>query len=118
LRRKAISLLFGLESKHNSQVKLTEEEVNWLTDLGREYRLLKKKEQFHPGNFQSLIKRVDAIPVSMSLGQAAYESAYATSRFAGEGNALFGQWTWSGDGIKPSDADNDSTHKVMRFNFH
>ena len=39
-----------------------------------------------------------------------------TSRFAQEGNALFGQWTWSGEGIKPSGADKDETHKVMKFN--
>jgi uncharacterized FlgJ-related protein len=37
----------------------------------------------------------------MALGQAAYESAYATSRFAMEGNSLYGQWRW-GSGIVPS----------------
>ena len=59
--------------------------------------------------------RMDEIPVSMAIAQAAKETGWGTSRFAQEGNALFGQWTWSGDGIKPSDADNDSTHKVMKF---
>ena len=58
---------------------------------------------------------MDEVPVSMAIAQAAKETGWGTSRFAQEGNALFGQWTWSGEGIKPSDADNDSTHKVMKF---
>jgi len=51
----------------------------------------------------------------MAIAQAAKETGWGTSRFAQEGNALFGQWTWSGDGIKPAGADDDSTHKVMKF---
>ena len=39
-----------------------------------------------------------------------------TSRFAQEGNALFGQWTWSGEGLKPKEADENKGHKVMKFN--
>ena len=58
---------------------------------------------------------MDEVPVSMAIAQAAKETGWGTSRFAQEGNALFGQWTWSGEGIKPSDADDDSTHKVMKF---
>ena len=58
---------------------------------------------------------MDQIPVSMVIAQAAKETGWGTSRFAQEGNALFGQWTWSGEGIKPSDADDNSTHKVMKF---
>jgi uncharacterized FlgJ-related protein len=48
----------------------------------------------------SLLYRVDAVPAGLALGQAAYESGYGTSRFAVEGNSLFGQWTYQGDGIK------------------
>ena len=58
---------------------------------------------------------MDIIPVSIAIAQAAKETGWGTSRFALEGNALFGQWTWSGEGIKPADADNDATHKVMKF---
>ncbi len=50
-----------------------------------------------------LLDRVDIIPPSLALGQAAYESGYATSRFAVEGNALFGQWTYNGKGMKPKE---------------
>jgi Bax protein len=59
--------------------------------------------------------RMDEVPVSMAIAQAAKETGWGTSRFAQEGNALFGQWTWSGDGLKPKDADKDKGHKVMRF---
>ena len=58
---------------------------------------------------------MDEIPVSLAIAQAAKETGWGTSRFAQEGNALFGQWTWSGDGIKPAGADVDSKHKVAKF---
>ena len=58
---------------------------------------------------------MDIIPVSIAIAQAAKETGWGTSRFALEGNALFGQWTWSGEGIKPANADSDATHKVMKF---
>ncbi len=59
--------------------------------------------------------RMDEVPVSLAIAQAAKETGWGTSRFAQEGNALFGQWTYSGDGIKPAGSDSKDTHKVMRF---
>ena len=54
-----------------------------------------------------LLKKVDAIPFSLALAQAAVESGWGTSRFALEGNALYGQWVWNEDlGIKPKLAQN------------
>ena len=44
---------------------------------------------------------MDIIPVSIAIAQAAKESGWGTSRFALEGNAMFGQWTWGKDGIEP-----------------
>ena len=58
---------------------------------------------------------MDEVPVSLAIAQAAKETGWGTSRFAQKGNALFGQWTWSGDGIKPAGAEIDSTHKVASF---
>ena len=43
------------------------------------------------------------------------ETGWGSSRFAQEGNALFGQWTWSGEGIKPLDLEKDKKHKVAKF---
>ena len=48
-----------------------------------------------------VLYKLDIIPAGLALGQAAYESGYGTSRFAAEGNALFGQWTYGGKGLVP-----------------
>ena len=59
--------------------------------------------------------RMDIIPVSLALAQAANESGWGTSRFALEGNALFGQWTWSKKGIEPENQDPNQSHKILQF---
>ncbi len=59
--------------------------------------------------------RMDEIPVSLAIAQAAKETGWGSSRFAQEGNALFGQWTWSGEGIRPLDVEKDKKHKVAKF---
>ena len=58
---------------------------------------------------------MDIIPVSIALAQAANESGWGTSRFALEGNALFGQWTYSKKGITPKSKDPNKPHKVLQF---
>jgi Bax protein len=63
----------------------TADEV-WLTELYKRYGV-------KPGNIGELLVRVDVIPPSLALAQAAEESGWGTSRFAREGNALFGQYT-------------------------
>jgi Bax protein len=88
--------------------KNTKTEQEWLNMKFKQYGVVNK-------DLSTLKVRMDEVPVSMAIAQAAKETGWGTSRFAQEGNALFGQWTWNGDGIKPSDAEDDSTHKVMRF---
>lgn len=54
-----------------------------------------------------ILVRADFVPVSLALAQAAIESGWGTSRFARQGNALFGQWAWQASaGIKPAEASN------------
>ncbi|MDC1112020.1 glucosaminidase domain-containing protein [Candidatus Pelagibacter sp.] len=96
--------LFGVLNKN----KNTTAEKNWLEKKFKQYGVANK-------DLSTLKIRMDEIPVSMAIAQAAKETGWGTSRFAQEGNALFGQWTWSGDGIKPAGAEDDSTHKVMKF---
>ena len=88
--------------------KNTKKDKNWLTSKFKQYGVLQK-------DLSTLKIRMDEVPVSLAIAQAAKETGWGTSRFAQEGNALFGQWTWSGEGIKPAGADDDSTHKVMKF---
>jgi uncharacterized FlgJ-related protein len=54
-----------------------------------------------------LLHRADTVPVALALAQAAVESGWGTSRFALQGNALFGQWAWREHaGIRPLEATN------------
>ena len=96
--------LFSVLNKNNNSKK----EINWLNRKFKQYGVVNK-------DIPTLKVRMDIIPVSLAIAQAAKETGWGTSRFALEGNALFGQWTWSGDGIKPAGAENDTTHKVMKF---
>ena len=80
----------------------------WLKRRFKEYKV---KDQ----DLTKLKMRMDIIPVSLALAQAANESGWGTSRFALEGNALFGQWTWSKKGLSPENKDPDKTHKVLQF---
>lgn len=66
--------------------------------------------------FDLLLSRVDAVPPSLALAQAAIESGWGTSRFVREGNAPFGQWT-TGDrrGIVPAGREEGKTHKIRSF---
>ena len=59
--------------------------------------------------------RMDAIPTSLAIAQAAKESGWGTSRFALDGNAMFGQWTWSEEGIEPSEKTKNQGHKILKF---
>ena len=83
-------------------------EKQWLRQKLLEYKVKK-------GNLDELLIRMDMIPVSIALAQAAKESGWGTSRFALEGNAIFGQWTWDGQGIAPLKRDGDKNHKILKF---
>jgi len=96
--------LFTILNKNNN----SEVEKKWLK--------VKLKQYGVKNNDLSTLKiRMDEVPTSLAIAQAAKETGWGTSRFALEGNALFGQWTYSGKGIKPLNTDSEETHKVMKF---
>jgi len=117
-----IQIILPLIIKENNKIKLdrkklfsilnksknTKSEKLWLNSKFKQYGVVNK-------DLSTLKIRMDEVPASIAIAQAAKETGWGTSRFAQEGNALFGQWTWTGDGIKPSDADSETTHKVMKF---
>ena len=84
------------------------EERNWLLSKFKQYGVANK-------DLTTLKIRMDEIPVSLAIAQAAKETGWGTSRFAQEGNALFGQWTYDGKGIKPAGSELGDTHQVMKF---
>ena len=84
------------------------EKLQWLKRKFKEYKV-------KDGDINELIEKVDIVPTSIALAQAAKESGWGTSRFALEGNAIFGQWTWDGVGIEPLDKSDDQSHKILKF---
>lgn len=88
--------------------KLRAEDRLWLAVQTERYRT-------KAGDLDALMARMDVIPPSLALAQAAVESGWGTSRFAREGNALFGQWTWTGKGVTPLQREEGKTHKIKAF---
>ena len=117
-----IQIVLPLILKENTQIRLdrkklfvilnksnnSEAEKKWLNMKFKQYGV-KSKDLF------TLKIRMDEVPTSLAIAQAAKETGWGTSRFALEGNALFGQWTFSGEGLKPLAIDANKTHKVMKF---
>ncbi len=87
-------------------------DAGWLALLARAYRV----DLRAPGALAELIRRVDIVPVSLALAQAAAESGWGRSRFARHGNAVFGQRSWrKGDGIVPLRRTIGENHEVKAF---
>ncbi len=82
---------------------LPADQMERLNELAFSYRVIKEEseETLTEAQIQDLLTRVDMVPPSLALAQAAHESGYATSRFAYTANALFGQWDWSANAVKP-----------------
>ncbi len=104
-----IQIVLPLILKENSNIKIDRKRlfsiINKSNNTVLEKKWLEKKYKQYgvPSRDLSTLKiRMDEVPVSLALAQAAKETGWGTSRFAQEGNALFGQWTWSGEGLKPS----------------
>ena len=96
--------LFEILNKNNTTLR----DKSWLDLKFKQYGIKNK-------DLSKLKIRMDEIPVSLAIAQAAKETGWGSSRFAQEGNALFGQWTWSGEGIKPLELKEDQKHKVAKF---
>ena len=118
-----IQIVLPLILKENNNIRIDRKRLFSIINKSKNSEIEKKwldkkyKQYGIPSKDLSILKvRMDEIPVSLAIAQAAKETGWGTSRFALEGNALFGQWTWSGEGLKPKDSDKNTGHKVMRFN--
>ena len=117
-----IKIVLPLIVKENSKIRVDRKRLftilnkNSNTDIEKKW-LEKKYKQYgvRQNDLTTLKIRMDEIPVSLAIAQAAKETGWGTSRFALKGNALFGQWTWSGEGLKPKNAEEGKDHKVMKF---
>lgn len=103
-----------LEQRQLAQRLLTDHSLlqppfrGWLMGLLDKYKVVQPQER--------LLRRLDVLPPSLVLAQAAMESGWGTSRFALEGNSLFGQWTYAKTAaLMPEDRDEGATHAVKAF---
>jgi len=94
-----------LLSLNQNSFDLNATEHSWLISQLKKYKIINKKDtdiEIKKEYLDKLKKRMDTIAPSLALAQAAEESGWATSRFASEGNALFGQWTTSKNAMIPN----------------
>ncbi len=80
-----------------------------LIKISKKYRI---KQMYNEGEY---LQKIDIIPISLVLAQSAVESAWGESRFAREGNNLFGEWTWGKKGMIPEGRDENAKHKLRIF---
>jgi Bax protein len=89
--------------------ELADAEREWLRKLAERYGAARE-------DCATLLLHVDAVPPSLALAQAAEESGWGTSRFASDGNALFGQRVWKrGAGITPAERARGARFEVRAF---
>jgi len=95
--------------------EISKSDQKWLEEMASYYRV-SPFDLNEEDDIQSLLKKVDIIPESLFLAQAANESAWGTSRFAKSANNIFGQWCFTeGCGIVPSQRKAGDTHEVQKF---
>ncbi|MCF6337298.1 MAG: glucosaminidase domain-containing protein [Gammaproteobacteria bacterium] len=87
---------------------------DWLNELAKQLRV--RGDLNEPSVREKILLRLDEIPPALALAQAAIETGWGSSRFALEGNSLFGQWTFGKTGgLTPNSRDADATHLVASF---
>ncbi|MDX1808639.1 MAG: glucosaminidase domain-containing protein [Sulfurospirillaceae bacterium] len=100
---------FFRNALNNSFRGLDTESLAELIYLSQKYKI---KDFFAENKY---LKRIDIIPVSLALAQAALESGWGKSRFIKEANNIFGHWTYGDKGLIPNDREEGKTHKIRIF---
>lgn len=101
--------LMDISARLSEDVKLPADDRLWLAAMAERY-------DTEPANVTELARRMDIVPPSLALAQAAEESGWGTSRFASEGNALFGQRTYdSNEGMAPKSRASEETFRVRAY---
>ncbi|MFV0480394.1 MAG: glucosaminidase domain-containing protein [Campylobacteraceae bacterium] len=112
LKEREFVLGFFEKTQKSGLKKANKDELLKITNIAKKYNIESIEDR---KLFES---RVDAVPVSLALTQAALESGWGTSRFTKEANNIFGQWTWSTNenaGIVPENREDGKTHKIRIF---
>ncbi len=93
-------------SSDSWQEDLTPAEIEFLSYLTDKYRTM---------DTERLLRRVQPVPVSLMLAQAALESSWGGSRFARLGNNIFGMYTWGDEGIVPAGREDGKSHRLRVY---
>jgi Bax protein len=108
------SRLLGILDRLEAGKRLSSKDRAWAQALAASHGLDMPKVELK--RLKTLVRRIDAVPPSLTIAQAAIESGWGSSRFAAEGNALFGQWAEEGDGaIVPANRDEGRTYAIKTF---
>lgn len=111
-QRRKVSKLYQ-DFQNNKSISRTNK--TWLKKMGTDYRIA-ASDTVNQDLFQKLLLRVDIVPVELALAQAATESAWGKSRFAQQGNNIFGQWCFTkGCGMVPKQRPKGETYEVAIF---
>jgi Bax protein len=88
--------------KLRAGASVSPEDQAFLRETATAYKVVEGEADLADHTLQDkLLRRIDTLPPSLVLAQAAEESGWGSSRFAVEGNALFGMWTWGDKGVTP-----------------
>ena len=99
----------SLRSVYVRDGALPASEARWLWHVFAAYRV-------EPFDFAELLSRVDIVPPSLAVAQAAEETGWGTSRFVRRGNAMFGERTWkSANGMVPRRIPPGDKFRIRRF---
>lgn len=97
-----------IAGKLNKSNRLSAEENDFLN-------LMKDTYKTETGDVKDILVKLDEISVSMALGQAIQETGWGESRFLIQGNSIFAEWTWGGDGMLPRARKDGLVHRIKTF---
>ena len=107
--------LLGLLQRIEDGLSLNREQQAWLSRVARDYRV-QESPLTHAPSRQELKRKLDIIPASLALSQAANESGWGRSRFSTDANNLFGIWTYdASEGVTPKARGKDKNHYIRKF---
>lgn len=107
--------LLSLHEAYQKKSTLPSSQLAWLNEAAAQYKM-KNWNPKNQNDWNTLLSRVDVVPPSLLLAQAAIESAWGTSRFATQGNNYFGQWCYQkGCGIVPLRRPENASYEVRKY---
>lgn len=107
--------VMGLRASLAAGEELSGSERRRIAALAARYRVTAPADAATEAVLDRLLLRIDAVPPSLALAQAAVESGWGTSRFAREGNALFGQSDWTEAGMAPLGHEGEPPYRIAAF---